>query len=88
MRLDLEYPTPENDHVRTITNEASLVKELVILLFPILEKKKDKWKNKEESGASHPVLEEILEIELPDPLFSLNNRGRSGKKKQNMGCPS
>ncbi|KAM1462825.1 hypothetical protein ACFX1R_049167 [Malus domestica] len=77
-RLDLEYPTPENDHARTMTNEASPVNEAVIPLFPILEEKKDKGKNKEESEASHPVLEEILGTELPNPLFSLNNRGHVG----------
>ena len=39
--------------------EESPEKEQVIPLFPLLEEKKDKGKNKEGSGASQPVFEEI-----------------------------
>ncbi|KAM1849004.1 hypothetical protein ACFX14_013071 [Malus domestica] len=75
-RLDLEYSTLGNDNVIEIIREASPVEEPVIPLFSLLEEKRDKGKNKEESRASQPVLKEILEPKLPDPLlFLLDNRG-------------
>ncbi|KAB2627100.1 receptor-like protein 12 [Pyrus ussuriensis x Pyrus communis] len=48
-RLDLEYSTPENDRVRGMMREASPVEEPMIPLFPFLEEKRNKGKNKEES---------------------------------------
>ncbi|KAB2620592.1 receptor-like protein 12 [Pyrus ussuriensis x Pyrus communis] len=61
--------------------ESSLVMKPVIPLFPLLEEKGNKGKNKEGSRISQPVFEEILEAELPDPLFSLNSRGQSGQER-------
>ncbi|KAM1733500.1 hypothetical protein ACFX11_019094 [Malus domestica] len=51
-RLDLEYFTPRNSHAREVMREANPEKEPVIPLFPLLEEKKDKGKNKEEYGPS------------------------------------
>ena len=63
-------------------------KEPVIPLFPLLEEKKDKGKKKEGSGASQPVLEEILEAELPKPLlFSLDSRGQSRQERKKYEMP-
>ncbi|KAM2778986.1 hypothetical protein COP1_014303 [Malus domestica] len=87
-RLDVEYSTPINGHAREVMREASLEKELVIPLFPLLEEKRDKGKNKEKSITSQPVLEEILEAELLDPLlFSLDSRGQSEKERMKYGMP-
>ncbi|KAM1013950.1 hypothetical protein EV1_043511 [Malus domestica] len=87
-RLDMEYSTPKNGCAREMIREASPEKEPVIPLFPVLEEKNDKGKNKEGSTVSQPVLEKILEIELPDPLlFSLDSRGQSGQEKKKYGMP-
>ena len=75
-KLDLEYSTPKNGYNRETMRESSPEKKAVISLFPLLEEKKDKGKNKEESRVSQPILEKIQEVELPDPLlFSLDSRG-------------
>ncbi|KAM1224603.1 hypothetical protein ACFX2G_044426 [Malus domestica] len=66
-RLDLEFSNPKNGYAREVMKEVSHEKEPVISLFPVLEEMMDKGKNKERSGASQLVLEEILEAELPDP---------------------
>ncbi|KAM2695427.1 hypothetical protein EV1_039921 [Malus domestica] len=74
-RLDMEYSTPKNGYAREM-RETSSKKEPVIPVFPLLEEKRDKGKNKEGSRANQLVLEEILESELPDPLlFPLDSRG-------------
>ncbi|KAM1140244.1 hypothetical protein ACFX19_041029 [Malus domestica] len=74
-RLDMEYSTPKNGYAREM-RETSSKKEPVIPVFPLLEEKRDKGKNKEGSRANQLVLEEILESELPDPLlFPLDSGG-------------
>ena len=67
--------------------EANPVVELVIPMFPLLEEKGDKEKNKEEFESSQPALEEILEAELHDPLFSLNSREQSEHETMKYGMP-
>ena len=47
----------------------------------------NKGKNKEGSGVDQPILEETLEAELPDPAFSLNDRGQSGQERTMYGMP-
>ncbi|KAM2409913.1 hypothetical protein ACFX1X_028762 [Malus domestica] len=80
-KLDLEYLTPENDHAKETMREASLVEELVIPLFPLLEKKRSEEENKEESENNQPVLKTIKEPELADPvLFLLDNREQCGSE--------
>ncbi|KAM2824503.1 hypothetical protein COP1_034406 [Malus domestica] len=74
-RLDLEYSTPENNRTREMMREASHVMKPVIPLFSLPKENGNKGKNKKGSRVSQLVLEEILEAELPDPLFSLNSRG-------------
>ncbi|KAM2524388.1 hypothetical protein PS1_031115 [Malus domestica] len=66
-RLDMEYSTPKNDYARGVTREANPEKEPVIPFFPLLEEKNGKNKNNGKFGTSGPVLEEILEAEMPDP---------------------
>ncbi|KAM2141393.1 hypothetical protein ACFX1Q_007674 [Malus domestica] len=87
-RLDMEYSTPKNGYAREMMREASPEKEPVIPLFPLLEEIRDKGKNKEGSGASQPVLEEILETELSDPLLCvLDTRGQRGQERKKYEMP-
>ncbi|KAM1928264.1 hypothetical protein ACFX13_029954 [Malus domestica] len=86
---NLEYSTPKNGYAREVMRVASPKKESVILIFHLLEEKRNKGKDNEGSGVSQPVMEDILEAELPDPLlFSLDSRGRTNKKERSMRYPS
>ncbi|KAM1475187.1 hypothetical protein ACFX2I_031119 [Malus domestica] len=51
-RLDLEYSSLRNDQAREIIRERSPEKETIIPIFPLLEEKKDRGKNKNEPRTS------------------------------------
>ncbi|KAB2618151.1 receptor-like protein 12 [Pyrus ussuriensis x Pyrus communis] len=69
--LDLEYSTPENDCVREMMRETSLVEEPVIPLFPLLEEKRNKGKSKEESyGQCGPKIKLLLEEPQVDTMIN------------------
>ncbi|KAM1486177.1 hypothetical protein ACFX2I_000408 [Malus domestica] len=53
-KLELEYFTPRDGYARDPTREANLDKGPMILLFPLLEEKKDKGKKNEDARTSRP----------------------------------
>ncbi|KAM1041829.1 hypothetical protein ACFX2C_030959 [Malus domestica] len=68
-KLDLEYYTLENNRTKKMMREARPVKEPVIPLFPVLEEKRNKGKNKEKSGVDQPMLEESDNQSCPTPYY-------------------
>ncbi|KAM1022973.1 hypothetical protein ACFX13_044615 [Malus domestica] len=59
-RLDLEFSTPKGAQ-RSVMSQATARSEPVIPLFPLLEEKKDKGKEKEVLEGNHPIIEPVLE---------------------------
>ncbi|KAM2832336.1 hypothetical protein COP1_032291 [Malus domestica] len=85
-KLDLKCSTLRNGHAREMIREASLMKEPVIPLFPLLEEKRNKGKNKEGFGVNQLMLEEIIDAELLDPLL-LDGKVQSGQEIKKYGMP-
>ncbi|KAM2067445.1 hypothetical protein ACFX1T_043779 [Malus domestica] len=60
MRLDLEFSTPKGAQ-GSVISQATARSEQVIPLFPLLEEKKDKGKEKEVLEGNQPIIEPVLE---------------------------
>ncbi|KAM1134666.1 hypothetical protein ACFX19_044466 [Malus domestica] len=59
-RLDLEFSTPKGAQ-GSVMSQATARSEQVIPLFPLLEEKKDKGKEKEVLKGNQPIIEPVLE---------------------------
>ncbi|KAM1169133.1 hypothetical protein ACFX19_031494 [Malus domestica] len=86
-RLDLEFSTPKGAQGSGMS-QVTMRSEPIIPLFPLLEEEKDKGKNKVVPEGSQPVIEPVLEKELPSfPLLSFNNRRQSEQERTKYGIP-
>ncbi|XP_070668944.1 uncharacterized protein [Malus domestica] len=69
-------------------SQVTIKSEPVIPLFPLLEEKQDKGKEKEVPKRSKPVIESVLEKEFPNfPLLSFNNRKQNEQERTRYGMP-
>ncbi|KAM1680769.1 hypothetical protein ACFX2K_038409 [Malus domestica] len=85
--LDLEFSTPKGAQGSGMS-QVTIRGEPVIPLFPLLQKKKDKGKEKEVPEGSQPIIEPVLEKEFPSfPLLSFNNRKQSEQERTRYGMP-
>ncbi|KAM1504127.1 hypothetical protein ACFX1X_000274 [Malus domestica] len=84
-RLDLEFSTPKGAQGGGMS-QVILRNEPIIPLFPLLEEEKDRGKKKVVPEGTQPVMEPVLEKELPSfPLLSFNNRKPSEQERTRYG---
>ncbi|KAM1567215.1 hypothetical protein ACFXTH_046358 [Malus domestica] len=87
-RLDLEFSTPKGAQGSGMSQVVTR-NEPIIPLFPLLEEEKDRGKKKVVPEGSQPVMEPVLEKELPSfPLLSFNNRKPSEQERTRYGMPA
>ncbi|KAM2117324.1 hypothetical protein ACFX1R_010888 [Malus domestica] len=87
-RLDLEFSTPKGAHESGMS-QVVMRNEPIIPLFPLLEEEKDRGKKKVAPEGSQPVIEPVLERELPSfPVLSFNNRKPSEQERTRYGMPA
>ncbi|KAM2766056.1 hypothetical protein COP1_022020 [Malus domestica] len=86
--LDLEFSTPKGAQGSGMS-QVVMRNEPIIPLFPLLEEEKDRGKKKVAPEGSQPVIEPVLERELPSfPVLSFNNRKPSEQERTRYGMPA
>ncbi|KAM1624476.1 hypothetical protein ACFX2K_022653 [Malus domestica] len=87
-RLDLKFSTPKGAQGSGMS-QVVMRNEPIIPLFPLLEEEKDRGKKKVAPEGSQPVIEPVLERELPSfPVLSFNNRKPSEQERTRYGMPA